>query len=247
MNYKDMFSERATVQSGALAVREGENFSIALTKEAHAAIYMALELSKTVQVVSTPEQNGEGSKAQLALKTVLSSLESSRKEAKKPYLDRGRKIDDVAEQIGAPIEAEFKRVSKLVSDYQFVELEKARAAELAENKRLAELEIAKAKAIVKADTAEEIQDVIEHYNNQAQADTTIAPPRAEGQRVTQDWSITQIDLNTLYRHHSQCVKMEPVVSEIKALLNAGVKVAGVKAERVVKSDVRVTRKAVVEI
>jgi len=55
------------------------------------------------------------------------------------------------------------------------------------------------------------------------------------------------DVWLLAKSHPGCVKIEPRISEIKSLLNNGVKVAGVNAVRIQKSGVRLKAVKTVEI
>lgn len=62
-----------------------------------------------------------------------------------------------------------------------------------------------------------------------------------------DWEVTVTDVWLLAKSHPGCVKIEPRISEIKSLLNNGVKVAGVNAVRIQKSGVRLKAVKTVEI
>lgn len=75
----------------------------------------------------------------------------------------------------------------------------------------------------------------------------VAPVRAEGQRVRADWEITITDVWLLARAHGTCVKIEPLIGEIKSLLNAGVKVAGVSAKEVFKAGTRSTNQKAIDV
>ncbi len=63
------------------------------------------------------------------------------------------------------------------------------------------------------------------------------PVRAAGQRVQEDWEITVSDIWLLAKAHPSCVRIEPLPGEIKTLIKAGVKVAGVVAKPIVKAGV----------
>lgn len=74
-----------------------------------------------------------------------------------------------------------------------------------------------------------------------------APVKADGQSVRTDWEITITDIHALYRAHPNAVKMEPRLSEIRQLLDMGVKVHGVRAEKVIKSGVRVGKERTIDV
>jgi len=70
-----------------------------------------------------------------------------------------------------------------------------------------------------------------------------APAKAEGQTTRTEWEVNIVDIWALARGHPACVKIEPRLSEIKSLLDEGVKVAGVTARRVTMVSVRTAGKA----
>ncbi len=78
---------------------------------------------------------------------------------------------------------------------------------------------------------------LERANQEIAALPVAAPIRAEGQRVREEWNVTVTDIWMLARVHPGCVKIEPRLSEIKELLDAGVKVAGILAKKEIKAGV----------
>jgi hypothetical protein len=74
-----------------------------------------------------------------------------------------------------------------------------------------------------------------------------APATADGQRTRPEWEVIVSDVWALARAHPACVTIEPRLSEIKALLPAGIKVAGVIAKRVVRVSVTTGKGKVVDI
>jgi hypothetical protein len=151
----------------------------------------------------------------------------------------------------AKLEAE-RRAAELAA-FREAELQKQRldaeAAELARNQaeaknaedrarcEVARLELERQQALAQAASHEQL-DRINEQHAQAVADLPVAAPvRAEGQRVREEWAITVTDIWLLAKAHPVCVKIEPRLSEIKQLLDAGVKVAGVTAKREIKAGV----------
>lgn len=116
----------------------------------------------------------------------------------------------------------------------------------AKNKREAELlaqqqaEIDRQRALAEAKSHEELDQINEAASNAA---ATLAEkpryeaPKVQGQRVSEEWVIEVTDIWLLAKSHPTCVKLEALKSEIKGLLNAGVKVAGVRASREVRSRI----------
>lgn len=63
--------------------------------------------------------------------------------------------------------------------------------------------------------------------------------RVEGQVTKTDWEITVLNPWELAKYHPDCVKIEPLLTPIKAALNEGRTVKGIRAEKVIKAGVRV--------
>lgn len=116
-----------------------------------------------------------------------------------------------------------------------------REREIAEKNRM---EVERQRALAEAKSHEELDKINERHCNemQALADKPLPTPvRARGQVVTEDWEITITDIWLLARSHPTCVKIEALNGEIKSLLKAGVKVAGIRAEKVTRSGTRTGR------
>lgn len=115
----------------ALIIRNDAKLSITFTPAAVELKESALGLAALINRVSTPDENANAVEAQKELKRILGLCEAARKQCKEPILDFGRAIDQGAKQFSSEIDAEFHRVTKLVADFQALELEKQRAAEAA--------------------------------------------------------------------------------------------------------------------
>lgn len=168
-------------------------------------------------------------------------LEQARvRAAEQARLAEARKLEEerrAAEQ-AALREADIQR-RKL--EAEAAELARAQAdAKNAEDRarcEAARLELEKQQALALAQSHEQL-DAINEAHDRAVADLPVAAPvRAEGQRVREEWAITVSDIWLLAKAHPTCVKIEPRLSEIKSLLDAGVKVAGVTATREIKAGV----------
>lgn len=132
-----------------------------------------------------------------------------------------RKLDEEAARIAREAAAAKSAKAKAEAEVQRLELERQRSLAAAESH--AQLDAAN-----------------ERHCEQVAALPTVTAARAEGQIVKFDWEIVCNDLWALARSHPLCVKLEPRLNEIKALLDAGVKVNGVTAKKVPKSSVRLT-------
>lgn len=228
-----------------LVIRNDAARSIEFTGEANRLRSAALEKAAMIGRVSDAIGNAAATEAQLDIATVLKTVETVRKEVKEPVLRFGQMIDDTAKAFVVDLKAEQMRLNKLVGDFQALEQAKQRAAQQAENQRLAQLERERAAEAAKVTTHEELEAVQEKYNARAAQEAPIAPriaPRAQGQVVSEKWVYDVSDMWLLAKSHPTCVTIEPRHSEIKTLLAAGVKVAGVSnARKETVASVRVGR------
>lgn len=179
-------------------------------------------------------------------------LEQARvRAAEQARLAEQRKLEDerrMAEQ-AALREAQISK-QRLDDEAKAIALA-ASKAKTEEAKKAAEaqrLEVERQQALAVAKSHEEL-DRINHRHAELVAELPVAQAqRAVGQRVREDWEITVTDIWLLARAHQACVKIEPRLSEIKTLLNAGVKVAGVLAKPVFKAGVTTAReRAAIEV
>lgn len=144
-----------------------------------------------------------------------------------------RKAAEAARIEAARIEQE--RQKALAEAKSHAELEKAQQEAAEAQKRLSEQQ---------ARLAEEAE-----ARAKAQAAAIVAPTpvRAEGQTVRTEWDFEVTDIWALARAHPACVSIEARRSEVKAMLAAGVKVAGVRAWQQTKASVRTGRERVIEV
>jgi hypothetical protein len=105
-------------------------------------------------------------------------------------------------------------------------------------------EIDRQKALAEAKSHEEldrIQAEASRRQSEIAAQPVIEPARATGQRVVTDWEVTVADVWALARAHPMCVTITPRIGEIKTLLKAGQKVAGVVAKEITISRTTATK------
>lgn len=228
------------MSAASMIVRDVSGEIVGFSHETEQLKAAALESSALIARVSTPEEQQTAVQAQMALDRLIKDVEKSRVAAKDPVLQYGKRIDDTAKKFIKDLFDERSRISGLVGDFQQLEQAKARAAQAAENARLLAIERERMAELAQAKTHEEMDKVQEKFDNRAQqqAPAPIAPARAAGQVVKEDWEVTVNDIHALYRAHPNCCNVTARVSDIKSLLNAGIKVAGVSAKRVVSSSVR---------
>lgn len=160
-----------------------------------------------------------------------------------------RRVTEEAAAAKCKLDAEAAAISKQAAEArnakeraeaerQRKELEARAAKEREESQRL-QIEIARKNALAAA-TSHEAFDAANAKFGDMQAAVVSAPAaapvRAEGQTVKRDLEITVTDIWMLAKAHPTCVKITPLISEIKTLCQAGVKVAGVTAKEIVKSQ-----------
>lgn len=229
-------------ETRALIRRNDAALTVEFTEAALAQKSHALEVAALIGKVTNATEQTEAVSAQSEIAQLLNLVEKARKTCKEPVLDYGRAIDGKAREFCTELREEQIRLATMVGDFQTLELARVRAAEQAEKERLLALEREKAKEMAQAESHEQLEAIQERFNERAQSEAPavpIAPTRAAGQRVTEEWEIIVLDPWLLAKSHPTCIKLIPVLTEIKTLLNAGVKVAGVRAEKVVKAGVRV--------
>lgn len=226
----------------SLIIRNDSTLGVSISAEAEQQKELALQSAALIGKVTNPAEQEKAVAAQVELKTLLTTVEKSRKVAKEPVLEYGRKIDDAAKMFSKDLNDEMMRISLLVGDYQALEAARAQAAQKAENDRLAALEREKNAELANAGTHEQLDAIQEKFNERARSESVaIAPTRVEGQHVSQDWEITVTDIWALARAHPGMVRIEPLMSEIKAALKAGAKISGITAKPITKATVRAQR------
>lgn len=267
--------------------------------------------------VSNAAENDRAVRAQAEMKLVRNKLEAARKQAKAPYIDMGRSIDQAAqthiEELDREIgrlesltvpwgQAERRRIAeelerqqeelrrierekqaeiaRIVREQREREAEACRiqaeadrqvrlaqeaadkaareatskaqreaaqasqqeAARLAEENRLANLrlaEVQKQEAITVAATVERIEE--QAGNASYLSSRPIQADTARGQKLARDWDIVVTDPYTLAKFHPSCVKITPLVGEIKNCLREGIVVKGITATETVNTSVRAKR------
>lgn len=135
-----------------------------------------------------------------------------------------KKLDDEAKKLA-------EKAAKARSDEARAKIEEQR------------LEVERQRALSTAETHDALDQVNAQHAEQVAALPTPERTVARGQTVKKDWVITVVDKYMLARHHPNCVSIEPLVSEIKSLLNAGTKVQGITATKETVSNARPARQA----
>jgi hypothetical protein len=213
--------------------------AVSFSAEAEAIKVAALAVGALVGKVTNAAEQAEAVTAQMEIQKVLAVAEKARKACKAPVLEFGKKIDAAAERFTDDLKTEMTRIAVMVGSFQQLEQMKVRAAEQARNAELSRLEREKAEALTKATSHDAADAIAAHYNRQAESVPVYEAARTEGQRVVADWDISVSNPYELAKFHPACVKITPLLGEIKALLRQGISVKGIVATPVVRAGVRV--------
>tara|TARA_R110000782_G_scaffold52263_4_gene112134 strand:+ start:13507 stop:14241 length:735 start_codon:yes stop_codon:yes gene_type:complete len=187
-----------------------------------------------------------------ALKVLGDECEKERKIVKDPITKYGKAIDAKSNWYKEEPREQYRRLGKLCADFQALEAAKVKAAEAARRVELEAEERARQEALAKVESIDEQNEVNEQYNEAqrersqaalASNETPIAPSRAKGQVVKVDWRIEVTNADQLARAHPNCVKITPILPEIKMLLNEGFSIMGIRAEKVTTVGVRAQRQS----
>ena len=217
-----------------------EDLGIKISGAALVAKQEALEKSSLIGKVTCAEEQAEAVAAQVELAKLIKSTAASEASIIDPLNAAKKAVWGLAAAFVAELQVEESRIAKLNADYAALLLAQERSALAAQNQKLLEIEREREAVLAKAGSLDERDEIHERFDAEARALPAVEVQRAEGQRIRQEWEVTVSDIHALYRHHSHCVKLTPLLSEVKALLEQGVEVKGVKAEKVVRSGV-VTR------
>jgi cell division septum initiation protein DivIVA len=223
--------------------------AVAFTDEAKRLVSVALEKSALIGRVSNKDENAVAFEAQKSLVEVKGQIEKAAQELIDKANEFKKHVWKQRDELLTEVTPDLARVSALLGDFAALEQAKQQAAERLRNEELAALDRQRAEALAQVKSHDAMDAVNEHFDNKAR---DVAPPpvavRTEGQRVTNDWDIQVMDIHALYRFHPNCVKLEPLLSEIKNILKAGGTVKGVTAKPIVKAGVRASRqKEVIEV
>lgn len=215
---------------------------VRFTTEAEELKGAALSEASLIRAVENPTAQTLAVSAQRAVRQVLDLAEKARVEFKAPHLSRCREIDSLHKEWTAGLRAESLRLGAALGTYQtFAERQLAHTIN-SHKAQLTALERERESLMGQARTDDERGRIMEEYAQQVR-DLGPMPetPRAEGQVVTSDWDLEVFDVHLLAAAHPGCVDIKPRLAEIKACLNSGATLAGVRATRVTKSTVRLEK------
>lgn len=224
-----------------LIVRNENSFAIAasITQQKESTLAEAALIGK----VRNAAENERACVVACELKALSDSVEKARVELTKPFLAAQRQIKKTADTFNADLAEEYNRLMRECGDFQEEEKARQRAALALRSAELNEIERAKFAALAVARNTEEMEAIQEQACEQAASVPVVEVNKANGQQVKDEWEYEIFDLWALVKNHPNCIKPEPIRSEIKRMLDAGFTLAGVRAKKVVKSSVRLPASA----
>lgn len=237
-------------QPGALMLRNKANDSIVWVANAQQLKDAALEVAAIIGKVTNAEEQQAAVDAQKAIAVMLKHVEASRKKVKEPVLQLAKNIDTAASTFIKELTEEDFRIGRMVSDFQALELAKVRAAQAAENERLTQLERDRQKQLAEVKSHEEADSINADFDDRAQQQALppVSIARAEGQIVKEEYEFEITDVWALAKAHPACVNPpEPKRREIRAMLDAGIKLVGVKSWKAVKAGVSTREKKAIDV
>lgn len=186
------------------------------------------------------------------LKDFTRGIEAQRTSAKAPALEIGKKIDGLAKELAASVDAEASRISRVIGAYEIEEKQKAEKARLeaeAETSRIAREAEQQARNAMRTASSEEAgtraadtivekaQEKIIAVKQQAVAS---APVRNLGTSVREDVCFEVTDIKALYADSPHLVTLEPNGTAIRAIIkaNPNLKLPGLRHWREAKLNVR---------
>lgn len=118
-----------------------------------------IETATLVCAVTSPASRDSAVETLKKIKAFLKSVEDSRVDVKKPYLDACQAIDAQAKEFVAELTAEAKRINKLWEDYEAEQLRIQRAAELKRLNELQEIETRRREAEAEANRKAQLAEI----------------------------------------------------------------------------------------
>lgn len=235
-----------------LTLKNAENISIDLTKEAAEAKSTALTLAGMVKIVKDDQTAIQCANARRGIKDILREVEASRKQVKAPLLKLGKDIDAKASEFVSDLQLEDSRLESMQTPYEIKKREELRKAEETRQAELRELQILRQKEEEKSFNAQlalqnntvalkavlsQSAQAIKSLEADAKMIETPIKQNTDGVRLRKEWQITIINAAEAYKIHPEFFKLVPDTMRIKDFFkaNPSAAVIGISAEEVSKT------------
>lgn len=230
-------------ESSALILRNDAALTAEMTARAVALRDALLEKTAGIGVIKTPVHNANAAEIHKEIANFKRDVETARCAAKEQIIDYGRRIDQAAKDLLAPVLDEESRITAELGNYHTVELARKRAEEAKERKEQAEIEKRRQEQLALAATHDERDKV----NARADEEAKLAKPAVvavppKGQKVEEIWEYTINNPIVLACEHPELIRrVEFNDQKIRAALDILGKLPCVEARKVVAVGTRAER------
>lgn len=233
-----------STQNAALAIISSEpnKYEVSIPQGFQEQINDWLEKSKVVTEVQDPHQQQKAVTYAGILKGLAGSIEDSRVEIKRPFLEACTQIDASAKVFKAPILKRAEELERLASDYQTKEdqrRELERVAEVARQRKAQEEADAARRRLEEAQSeqdrlaasfdAMEAQEELKEVRTSA---IVTSEPKVAGAAVGERVTFEVTDIAALYAARPDLVSLSPKTREINELIKLDqTPIPGIKISR----------------
>jgi hypothetical protein len=167
-------------------------------------------------------------------------VEAGRTTVKAPVLELSRRIDSLAAELVAQVEAQANRISRMLGEWQAAERRKAEEAFWQQQRREVQLRQQAAAQMAAAEiesgnTAEAEHrkaEIADKYQLQVaegrQALAATTAPRITGTGVREDWKYEVTDIQALHQAHPELVVLQPNNAAIRAIVKHNQHIPGLR-------------------
>jgi len=222
---------------------DGEGYQLRIAPEAEARKTELLALAGGVATVASNDESADAQFVSRKLAALRIEVEKHRKEVKEPINRIGKLIDATAKDFIAAVEAEEKRIQKLVGDHA-MEVARVKAEKEAEERRAfdaarAARESAEA-AVGAAESTGRIADILaarraEEERMEALAARMEASAEVAGAKVADGvrfaWDFEVVNAYALAMAHPDLVRIEPKRAEILAQIKGAAETGAPMTEK----------------
>lgn len=208
----------------------GDGYQLTIAPEAEARKLQLLDVARSVQYVRDNDESADAQYHSRSLAQMRIEVEKSRKLVKEPVNRIGKLIDKAAADFIAEVEAEEKRITRLVGTHAAevarIKAEKEREERRAFEEARAAREAAQAAAAA-ADSTGTIRDILAAKQAEKDRQEALAARMAASSEVAETkvaegvrfaWDFEVIDIDTLYHCGRALVEVTPRRAAILALI-----------------------------
>jgi hypothetical protein len=201
--------------------------------------FKVLDEASAVTSCNSAAEQAIAVRAQTSLAQYVKAVDNAGEAIKKPLNEIRSKVIALNKELVAAADQQGQRIGSLIADFQICEQNRVAALRRLQDQQATILEQEQDKRLAEANSVAEQDQIRDEFRAELAAQAPpVEPIRAPGQVVKQQWSVEVTDIHTLYRCHPNCCSLKPLLNEIKFLLDQGISVKGVRAEKVTVASVR---------